>query len=134
MDLASLACSPSSRSRSSTVSATRTRWPNTSGRSRRSASRATSRSSQTGIPNTSDATLARVTSHAVHDLLTVADDSDRDGLLDHLRLHERGDTSYLEMSKGMADSGIERWTVDTDAMTMTFYDRSDVALLVEQIT
>ncbi len=76
----------------------------------------------------------RVTSHAVHDLLTVADDSDRDGLLDHLRLHERGDTSYLEMSKGMADSGIERWTVDTDAMTMTFYDRSDVALLVEQIT
>jgi uncharacterized protein YbcV (DUF1398 family) len=37
------------------------------------------------------------------------------------------------MSKGLADSGIEKWTVDTDAMTMTFYDRSGDVLLVEQI-
>jgi uncharacterized protein YbcV (DUF1398 family) len=38
------------------------------------------------------------------------------------------------MSKGLADSGIERWTVDTHAMTMTFCDRSGDALLVEHIT
>jgi uncharacterized protein YbcV (DUF1398 family) len=38
------------------------------------------------------------------------------------------------MSKGLADSGIGRWSVDTHAMTMTFYDRSGHALLVEQIT
>jgi uncharacterized protein YbcV (DUF1398 family) len=47
--------------------------------------------------------------------------------------HEQGETSYLEMSKGLADSGIERWTVDTHAMTMTFYDRSGDVLLVEKI-
>jgi uncharacterized protein YbcV (DUF1398 family) len=37
------------------------------------------------------------------------------------------------MSEGLADSGIERWSVDTDAMTMTFYSRSGDALLVERI-
>lgn len=75
----------------------------------------------------------RVISHAVHDELTVAESSDRDAFVDHLRRHEQGETSYLEMSRGLADSGIERWTVDTQAMIMTFYDRSGDVLLVEQI-
>lgn len=76
----------------------------------------------------------RVTSQPVHDELPVAADSDRNAFLDHLGRHERGETSYLEMSRGMADSGLERWTVDTHAMTMTFYNRSGEVLLVEQIT
>ena len=76
----------------------------------------------------------RVISQAVHDVLAVARASDRDAFLDHLRRHERGETSYIEMSKGLAASGIERWHVDTRAMTMTFYDRSGEALLVEQVS
>jgi uncharacterized protein YbcV (DUF1398 family) len=76
----------------------------------------------------------RVISPPVHDLLSVAVVSDRTAFLDHLRRHERGETSYLEMSKGMADSGVERWTVDTHAMTMTFHDRSGELLLAERIT
>jgi uncharacterized protein YbcV (DUF1398 family) len=76
----------------------------------------------------------RVVSSAVHDELTVAESSDREAFLDHLKRHERGDASYLEMSRGLADSGIEKWTVDTAAMTMTFYDRFGDHVLVEQIT
>jgi len=76
----------------------------------------------------------RVSSVAVHDVLPVAGDSDRDAFLDQLRRHELGETSYLEMSEGLADSGVERWTVDTQAMTMTFHDRSGCVLLVEPIT
>jgi uncharacterized protein YbcV (DUF1398 family) len=75
----------------------------------------------------------RVISDAVHDKLTVAESTDRDAFLDKLRRHEQGETSYLEMSMGLADSGVERWTVDTHAMTMTFYDRSGSVLLVEKI-
>jgi uncharacterized protein YbcV (DUF1398 family) len=75
----------------------------------------------------------KVVSRAAHEKLTVADESNRDAFLDHLRRHEQGETSYLEMSKGLADSGVERWTVDTQAMTMTFYDQSGAALLIEQI-
>ena len=37
------------------------------------------------------------------------------------------------MSKGLAQSGIEKWTVDTGTMTMTFYDKTGREMLVEQI-
>ena len=76
----------------------------------------------------------RVVSPPAHETLTVAEDSDRQAFVDHLKRHERGETGYLEMSKGLADSGVQKWTVDTHAMTMTFYDRTGVALLVEKIT
>jgi uncharacterized protein YbcV (DUF1398 family) len=76
----------------------------------------------------------RVVSPPVHDVLCVADESDREAFLDHLRRHERDETSYLEMSRGMADSGVDRWTVDTAAMTMTFHSRSGEVFLVEQLS
>ena len=76
----------------------------------------------------------RVMSQPVHDQLPVAADSDREAFLEHLGRHERGQTSYLEMSKALADSGVRGWTVDTHAMTMTFHGPSGQALLTEPIT
>jgi uncharacterized protein YbcV (DUF1398 family) len=76
----------------------------------------------------------RVASQPVHDQLSIAVDSDRKAFLGHLRRHERGETSYLEMSSGLADSGVERWAVDTHAMTMKFHDRSGEVLLTAHIT
>jgi len=34
----------------------------------------------------------------------------------------------------LAQSGIEKWTVDTRRMTMTFYDKAGREMLVEQIS
>ena len=64
----------------------------------------------------------------------IADTSDREDILKHLRLHEQGETSYVEMSRGLAESGIEKWTVDTNKMTMTFCDKAGKQLLIEAIT
>jgi uncharacterized protein YbcV (DUF1398 family) len=75
----------------------------------------------------------RVVSPPVHEVLAVADAGQRDTFLEHLQRHERGETSYLEMSRGLAESGIEKWTVDMDKMTMTFYDKAGTEMLVEQI-
>jgi uncharacterized protein YbcV (DUF1398 family) len=75
----------------------------------------------------------RVVSGAAHGLLAVAEESDGDKFLHHLGRHERGETSYVEMSSGLAESGVDRWTVDTHSMTMTVYDRSGNVLLVRQI-
>jgi uncharacterized protein YbcV (DUF1398 family) len=75
----------------------------------------------------------RVVSGAAHDLLAIAHESDRDKFLDHLGRQERSETSYVEMSSGLAESGVEGWTVDTHSMTMTVYDRSGNVLLVRQI-
>ena len=76
----------------------------------------------------------RVFSPPVHEVLPVAETSQRETFLQHLRRHERRETTYLEMSSGLAQSGIEKWTVDTDRMTMTFYDKAGSEMLVEQIT
>ena len=38
------------------------------------------------------------------------------------------------MSEGLADSGVEKWTVDINKMTMVFYDKQKNELLVEKIS
>ena len=75
----------------------------------------------------------RVVSPPVHEVLPVAESGQRETFLQHLRQHERRQTTYLEMSRGLAQSGIEKWTVDTGRMTMTFYDKAGREMLVEQI-
>jgi uncharacterized protein YbcV (DUF1398 family) len=76
----------------------------------------------------------RVVSPPVHEVPPVAETGQRETFLQHLRRHERRrETTYLEMSWGLAQSGIEKWTVDTGRMTMTFYDEAGSEMLVEQI-
>ena len=76
---------------------------------------------------------SRVVSPPHHEVLTVAEVGDRGAFLEHLRRHSEGRTSYVEMSEGLAASGVEKWVADTAALTMTYYDRAGVALLVEQV-
>ena len=76
----------------------------------------------------------RVASPPVHEVLPVAETGQRETFLQHLRRHELRQTTYLEMSRGLAQSGIEKWTVDTGRMTMTFYDKAGREMLVEQIS
>jgi len=75
----------------------------------------------------------RVVSPPVHEVLPVAETGQGETFLQHLRQHERRETTYFEMSRGLAQSGIEKWTVLTGRMTMTFYDMAGTEMLVEQI-
>jgi len=47
-----------------------------------------------------------VISPPAHEMLTIADTSDKETFLKHLNLHNQGKTSYLEMSQGLAESGM----------------------------
>lgn len=75
----------------------------------------------------------KVVSAPAHEPLSIAGASNRENFLKHLQLHERGETSYFEMSAGLAESGIEKWTVDTRNMTMIFYDKAGNEMLAEHI-
>ncbi len=75
-----------------------------------------------------------VVSAAAHEVLPISDASDREKVVEHLGLHELGKTTYLEMSKGLANSGVEKWTVDTSAMTLTYVDKQGRALVTEAIS
>jgi uncharacterized protein YbcV (DUF1398 family) len=37
------------------------------------------------------------------------------------------------MSKGLADRGVEKWTVDTNAMTLTYVDKQGRPVVTEAI-
>ncbi len=73
----------------------------------------------------------RIVSPPVHEVLPVAETGQRETFLQQLGRHERRETTYLEMSRGLAQSGIEKWTVHTGRMTMTFYDKAGTEMLVE---
>ena len=75
----------------------------------------------------------QVDSQAAHEELAIAETSNRESFLEHLRLHEQGQTGYLEMSRGLAESGIEKWTVDVRGKTMTYYNRAGNEMLMEDI-
>ena len=74
-----------------------------------------------------------IKSPAVHEKRTIASTSNREQYLEYLNLHNEHKTSYLEMSKRLAESGIEKWTVDANKMTVTFYDKAGNEMLIEAI-
>lgn len=74
-----------------------------------------------------------VISPPVHPVLAVAETSNQHKFLEHLDFHKEQKTSYLEMSKGLADSGVEKWTFDTNNLALTYYDKAGNEMLAEAI-
>ena len=52
---------------------------------------------------------------------------------DFMREFEFCARNYLEMSRGLANSGVEKWTFDTNKMTMTYYYKGGNVMLLEEI-
>jgi uncharacterized protein YbcV (DUF1398 family) len=75
----------------------------------------------------------QVTTAPAHEVFSIAATGDKEALVEGLRLHEERVTSYVEMSRALADAGVEKWTFDTSALTITYYDRAGTALLSERV-
>lgn len=69
-----------------------------------------------------------------YDTLTVADMSDAEGFTERLRAHQQGQTDYMTFCQDSANAGVEKWTVDTTAMTCTYCDKSGKMMLEERIS
>jgi uncharacterized protein YbcV (DUF1398 family) len=76
----------------------------------------------------------RVVSPAVHEVLLVAETGQRETLSSTPAPARAGPVDLLRNVQGLAQSGIEKWTVDTGWMTMTFSDKAGIKMLVEQIS
>jgi uncharacterized protein YbcV (DUF1398 family) len=74
-----------------------------------------------------------VSTAPAHEVFEIAATSDKQALVEQLRQHETGATSYVEMSRGLAAAGVEKWTFDTASLTITYYDRAGTALLSEAV-
>lgn len=50
-----------------------------------------------------------------------------------LKAHQQGQTDYLTFCSDCAKSGIEKWIVDLQQMTCTYFDSAGQEVLVEEI-
>lgn len=65
--------------------------------------------------------------------LSIADTSSSEIFKAELKAHQQGATSYLVFIESSANNGIEKWAVDLEKMTCTYFDKSGREVLVENI-
>lgn len=75
----------------------------------------------------------QVQSEPKYSMLNVADNNDQASFLNYLKIHQQGQTDYPTFCRHAAETGVEKWTVDMKNMTCTYYDKSNLKMLVEKI-
>ena len=70
---------------------------------------------------------------AMYTELEVAIKSDEGQFKHYLKIHQQGQTDYPAFCKHAAETGVEKWTVDTIKMTCTYYDKAGNKMLEEKI-
>jgi uncharacterized protein YbcV (DUF1398 family) len=65
--------------------------------------------------------------------LDIANKSDQESFLHYLKIHQQGHTDYPTFCRHSAETGVEKWTVDMEHMTCTYYDKASGSMLQEKI-
>lgn len=75
----------------------------------------------------------QVKSNPMYDDLPVNDKTDKEAFSHRLKIHQQGKTDYFVFCKDCAQTGVEKWLVNLDAMTCAYYDKEGNEMLIEQI-
>lgn len=75
----------------------------------------------------------KVLSDAKYPTLNVVEKSDSEAFIIRLKIHQQGQTDYLTFCNDAAGLGVEKWVVDTQKMTCTYYDLVGNKMLEEKI-
>lgn len=68
-----------------------------------------------------------------YDRMTIAKISDKNKFNQYLKIHQKGETDYFTFCKHCAETGIEKWIVNLDKMTCTYYDKAKNEILIEKV-
>jgi uncharacterized protein YbcV (DUF1398 family) len=68
-----------------------------------------------------------------YDELVIAAIPNKGNFQERLKLHQKGGTDYPTFCRDCADAGIEKWRVDINEMTCTYYDKAGNVMLEELI-
>lgn len=74
-----------------------------------------------------------VTSGPLYDALEIAQQSDPEQFIIHLKAHQQWASDYKTFCNQCAETWIVKWIVDTNTMTCTYYNISEDSILVEKI-
>lgn len=70
---------------------------------------------------------------AKYDVKKIPSASDVKKLEAALKLHQGGGSDYLTFCSQAAESGVDKWIVDLEAMTCTYFDVNNRSMVVETI-
>ena len=70
---------------------------------------------------------------AFHETFAISDTCDTEQFLQYMQRVEEGGVGYVEMSKALAENGVEKWTFDTEKLTITYLDKAGNVLLREKV-
>ncbi len=70
---------------------------------------------------------------AHHDLIEIATEPDHAAVRATLSRADAGEIGYVEMSELLGAAGLERWSVDTRRLVMTYVDVLGVTVLTEKL-
>ena len=59
--------------------------------------------------------------------------SDPEQFSEKLKQHQQGESNYPTFCRQCAEAGVEKWTVDLEKMTCTYYDKAGNTMLTEKI-
>ena len=65
--------------------------------------------------------------------LIVAEESDQEKFRNNLKMHQQGQTDYLTFCRHAAEAGVQKWRVDTNNMTCTYFDQVNHIMVEERI-
>jgi len=68
-----------------------------------------------------------------YETVDIADTVNEDVFKAELKAHQQGKTDFLTFIKMCASTGIEKWEINMEKMTCTYYNKAGNALLIEQI-
>ncbi|SFT90322.1 Uncharacterized conserved protein YbcV, DUF1398 family [Algoriphagus locisalis] len=65
--------------------------------------------------------------------IEIANYSDGEKFSQYLKIHQKGETDYFTFCHHCAETGIEKWIVNLDRMTCTYYDKAANEVLIENV-
>jgi len=74
-----------------------------------------------------------ITSSAKYESLEISSNLDKAQFESDLKTHQQGKTDFLTFCKDCAKSGINKWMLDFNKMTCTYFDKNENEVLTEQI-
>lgn len=75
----------------------------------------------------------KVQSGVVYPDIPIADTVDKALFVSYLKMHQQGHTDYLTFCRHCAKTGVDKWVVDLNRKSCTYYDLKDNIVLEEQI-
>ncbi|RXR16249.1 DUF1398 domain-containing protein [Flavobacterium amnicola] len=75
----------------------------------------------------------KISSDSKYENLEIAENSNVNQFVIDLKLHQKGQTDYPTFCVDCAKAGVEKWAVNIEKLTCTYYDKVGKELLIEKI-